>query len=46
MKTFIQSTLNRIEVVIDFINGVDRSSFQPKTLSSIEMEAMHRTMIY
>jgi hypothetical protein len=46
MKTFIQGTLSRIEVVIDFINGVDRSAFQPKTLSAIEMDAMHQTMMY
>ncbi len=46
MKTFVKSALNRIEIVIDFVNGVDRSAFQPKTLSSAELDSIHQTMDY
>ncbi|MDP6454263.1 MAG: hypothetical protein QF898_13240 [SAR202 cluster bacterium] len=46
MKTLFTSVLAHLEIAIDFINGVDRAAFQPKTLSSVEMDAMHRTMVF
>ena len=46
MKTFVNSALNRIEIVIDFVNGVDRFAFQPKTLSSAELDSIHKTIAY
>mgnify|MGYP006966891287 CR=1 FL=1 len=44
MKTIIQRFLKRVVVAVDFINGVDRAAFQPKTLSSAEMDSIHQTM--
>jgi len=46
MNTFVKSPLNRIEIVIDFVNGVDRFAFQPKTLSSAELDSIHQTIAY
>ncbi|MFP6566555.1 MAG: hypothetical protein VB961_04620 [Dehalococcoidia bacterium] len=46
MNTFVKSPLNRTEIVIDFVNGVDRFAFQPKTLSSAELDSIHQTMAY
>lgn len=46
MNTFVKSPLNRIEIVIDFINGVERSALEPKTLSSAELDSIHQTMAY
>ena len=46
MNTFVKSPLNRIEIVIDFVNGVDRFAFQPKTLSSAEVDSIHQTVAY
>ena len=46
MNTFVKSPLNRIEIVIDFVNGVERSALETKTLSSAELDAIHQTMAY
>jgi len=46
MNTFVKSPLNRIEIVIDFVEGVDRTAFQPQTLSSGELDSIHQTMAY
>ena len=46
MKTFFKSALNRTEIVIDFVEGVDRTAFQPQTLSSAELDSIHQTMAY
>ena len=46
MKTFVKSALNRTEIAIDFVNGVDRFAFQPQTLSSAELDYIHQTVAY
>jgi|GEM_PF-1101689 hypothetical protein len=46
MKTFVNSALNRFEIVIDFVNGVERSALETKTLSSAELDSIHQTMAY
>ena len=46
MNTFVKSPLNRIEIVIDFVNGVESSVLEPKTLSSAELDSIHQTMAY
>ena len=46
MNTFVKSPLNRIEIVIDFVNGVERSALETKTLSSAELDSIHQTMAY
>ena len=46
MNTFVNSAPSRIEIVIDFVNRVDRFAFQPKTLSSAELDSIHQTMAY
>ena len=46
MKTFFKSALNRTEIVIDFVEGVDKTAFQPQTLSSAELDSIHQTMAY
>jgi len=46
MKTFVNSALHRIEIVIDFVNGAERSALEPKTLPSAELDSIHQTMAY
>ena len=46
MKTFVNSALIRFEIVIDFVNGVERSALETITLSSAELDSIHQTVAF